>query len=69
LKAARNWAASKPINVRDLNDEAGSNADMRCTNLRAGATGIKTYSIVSPHLAKPSSSATVWGDEMEADKG
>src|SRR6266849_3475897 len=41
LKAARNWAISRPMNVRERNEEAGSNADMRASNERAGGTGAK----------------------------
>src|SRR5260370_39644907 len=41
LKAARNWAASRPMNVRDRNEEAGSNADMRGPKERAGGARIK----------------------------
>src|SRR5260370_16732182 len=36
LKAARNWAISRPMNVRERNEEAGSNADMRTSSERAG---------------------------------
>src|SRR5947207_5234775 len=58
LNAARNWAMSRPMNVRERNEEAGSNADMRASNERAGGPGEKHYCIVSATLAKALTWAT-----------
>src|SRR5438093_7271919 len=59
LNAARNWAMSRPVNVRERNEEAGSNADMRAFQRKGrGGPGRKAYCIVSPTLAKALTWAT-----------
>jgi hypothetical protein len=42
---------SRPMNVRERNEEAGSNADMR-TSRKGTGCATKAYCIVPPNLAK-----------------